>query len=288
MPRPRFLSSPLARCPRLVLLALVPLLLFVAAAPALAQEPGTAKGTATFNGNDLAIAYAAIYAEEKGFYDENDPTWTLVLTAEPVAPREIDDPFHDPSLTIGITWTSEFGDEPALEVLSNTLRVDSGSLSGGTTPTLEITSRDGDAWIGRIHLPEEQEFFDDRYFYDLAFHAPLVDPSAPIGDPLPEGGGAPGESYLRWTQAIHSGDLERIRALVPAEMAAMLDEPDAAESLELMALMTPQDVEIVSGSISGDEAVLRIVGTMEGEPVKGEVTMTRQGDLWLPTSSSME
>lgn len=253
-----------------------------------AQGPGRIDGTLTVDGETIPLTHAVIYAEDEGFYQPDDPTWTLVLTGSEISARDADDMFIDPSLRIGITWTAEFGDEPKLEVLSQTLRVGEVSASGGTYPTLEISSRDDEAWVGRIVHTEEQEFFDHTYQYDLRFHAPMVDPNALVGDPLPDGGGAPGEAYLRWTEAIHSGDLDALRELVPADMAAMLDEPDAAESLEMMAMMTPKNVQILEGVLNGDEAMLLIEGTIEGEPVTGEITLMRQGDFWLPTGSSVQ
>ena len=262
--------------------------ILVATGPLAAQQPGRIDGTLTVNGESIPLTHALIYAEEEGFYQPDDPTWTLVLTSSELSPRDADDMFIDPSLRIGITWTAEFGDEPQLEILSQTMRVGDVSASGGTYPSLEISSRSEDAWIGRVFHAEEQEFFDDTYRYDLRFHAPMVDPNAMTGEPLPDGGGEPGAAYLRWTEAIHSGDLDALRDLVPEEMAAMLDEPDAAESLEMMAMMTPTNVRILEGAIDGDEAMLRIEGTMEGEAVTGEITMTRQGEHWLPTGSSVQ
>ena len=253
-----------------------------------AQNPGRIDGTMTVDGQSIPLTHAVIYAEDEGFYQPDDPTWTLVLTESEISARDADDMFIDPSLRIGITWTAEFGDEPKLEVLSQTLRVGDLSASGGTYPSLEITSRDDGAWVGRVAHTEEQEFFDHTYQYDLRFHAPMVDPNALVGDPLPDGGGEPGEAYLRWTEAIHSGDLDALRKLVPADMAAMLDEPDAAESLEMMAMMTPQNVRILEGVLNGDEAMLLIEGTIEDEPVTGEITLMRQGDFWLPTGSSVQ
>lgn len=253
-----------------------------------AQEPGRVDGTLTIDGEAIALTHAVIYAEEEGFYRPDDPTWTLVFSSSEISPRDADDFFLDPSLRIGITWTSEFGDEPKLEILSQTLRFEDISASGGTYPTLEITSRGDDAWVGRVVHAEPQEFFDHTYQYDLSFHAPMVDPNAMVGEPLPAGGGEPGAAYLRWTEAIHSGDLDALRELVPADMATMLDEPDAAESLEMMAMMTPKNVKILEGSIDGSEAMLRIEGTIEGEPVRGEITLMRQGEFWLPTGSSVQ
>lgn len=264
------------------------LAVFALAVGSNAQQPGGVEGSLIVDGESIPIRHAVIYAEDEGFYQDDDPTWTLVFSSAEIAPRDADDMFIEPSLRIGITWTSEFGDEPQLEILSQTLRVQDLSASGGSYPTLEITSRDDSAWVGRVVHAEEQEFFEHTYRYDLRFHAPMVDPDAMVGEPLPEGGGEPGATYLRWTEAIHGGDLDALRELVPEEMAAMLDEPDAAESLEMMAMMTPQNVEILEGTIDGDEAMLRIRGTIDGEPVTGEITLTRQGDFWLPTGSSVQ
>lgn len=264
--------------------------ILLTAAAALSQEPGRAEGTFTINGAPVAMSHAAIYRADEGFYDENDPTWTLVFTTNELEPRDVDDSFIDPSLTIGVTWTSEFSDsgEPQLEVLSQTLRVGDASTSGGTYPSLEIVSRNDDAWVGRLYHAEEQSFFDERYQYDLTFHAVMLDPEAPIGEALPQDGGEPGAAYLAWTKAIHSGDLDAIRALVPEDMAAMLDEPDAAESIEMMALMTPNAVRILSGSTNGEQALLKIEGTVDGTKVTGEVMMNRFGGFWVPTESSIQ
>lgn len=253
-----------------------------------AQSPGRVDGTFTVDGESIPITHAVIYTEDEGFYDEDDPTWMLVLAGSEIGPRDADDVFLEPSLRIGITWTSEFGDEPSLQVLSQTLRTAETNVSGGSYPELEITSRDDSAWVGRVVQTEQQEFFDHTYQYDLRFHAPMVDPDAMVGEPLPAGGGAPGAAYLRWTEAIHAGDLDALRKLVPADMAAMLDEPDVAESLEMMAMMTPKNVEILEGVVDGEEAMLRIEGTMDGEAVQGEITLTRQGDFWIPIASTVE
>lgn len=264
------------------------LLLAPVVAFAAVPEPGTVTGSFTVNGEPVALRHAYVFREAEGFYDPADPTWMVVFTAEEVSPRDIDDPFLDPSLRLGLTLTSEFGDEPRLEVLSKTIRIGNASLSGGESPKLELEQQGPEVFAGRIHLAEPQTFFDDSYQYDLSFHALPVDPNAPIGEVLPEGGGEPGAAYLAWTRAVHSGDLDALKALVSPDMAAMLDAPEAAEELEFMALMTPTDVRIVDGSSDGSTAILNIEGTMEGEAVKGEITLERHGELWMPTSTSMK
>ena len=124
----------------------------------------------------------------------------------------------------------------------------------------------------------------------FSFSAPISDPDAPIGDLLPAGGGEPGEAYLKWVESIHSGDIEKLKSIVPVEMAAQFDQvsaEEAREEVEFMKLMTPTDVSILSGSSDGETAILKIEGTLEGETVPAEVTMSKMGGFWIPTNTSM-
>ena len=273
---------------KVLYLLIASVLLTPAAALAAVPEPGTAMGTFTINGESVDLSHAYVYRESEGFYDPADPTWSVLITAESVAPRDVDDPFIDPSLRLKLTLTSEFGDGPSLQVLSQNLRVGNFSMSGGEHPLLELEQQGPEVFAGRIHFAELQTFFDDSYDYDLNFHALPVDPNAPVGEALPEGGGEPGAAYVAWVSALHSSDIDAIRTLVTPDMAQMLDDPEAAEQLEFLAAMTPTDVRILGGSIDGDTAILQVEGSMDGEPAAGDVTLERHGELWIWTSGMFE
>lgn len=262
--------------------------LIPAFAVAAVPEPGNVTGTSTVNGEPVAFRHAYFHRESEGYYDPADPTWSLLITAEPVAPRDIDDSFIDPSLRLELTLTSEFGDGPSLEVLSQSLRVGDFSMSGGKSPELTLEQQDSKTFAGRVHLAEPQTFFDNSYHYDLNFHALPVDPNAPIGETLPEGGGEPGAAYLAWVSALHASDIDAVRKLVTPEMARMLDEPEAAEQLEFLAMTTPTDVNIIEASSDGTTAILQVEGMMDGESVTGEVTLERHGQLWIATSAAYD
>jgi hypothetical protein len=260
-----------------------------------AGEPSL-EGSFTANGKEVELTNVYVYPEKEGFYDSADPTWTLLFTTGPIAERDLDDHIWDAAyIRLGITETSEFTDEPEITVYSQDIRFAAdqpGNISGGSYPELEVTAIGPEGFQGRVWHAEEQEFFDDTFQYDLTFSAPMSDPSAPIGDPLPAGGGEPGAAYAAWCEAIHSGDVERIKAVVPAEQADMLDDPSLAaqfaEDLEFMQLMTPENPVIVGGSSDGETAILEVTATMEGEAVTGEITMTKMGDRWVNTDSSWE
>ena len=123
----------------------------------------------------------------------------------------------------------------------------------------------------------ESPVLKEPHPYDFTFKAPLSDLNAPIGDPLPPGGGEPGKAYIAWVEAVHSGDPQRLKPLV---------SPELAEELELMKSMTPTDLKILSGSSDGKTAILEVEGKMEGETLRGEITLSKEGEHWMATKTS--
>ena len=255
-------------------------------------EEASVTGTLTANGQTVELPHVYIYAEEKGFYDEKDPTWKIVFAAQPIEERELDSFFVDfPYVKIGITHTAEFDEKAGIRAYSQDVKLPgkAGNISGNPYPELKLESSGPEVFSGRIYLPKANKFFDDTYQYDFTFKAPLSDLNAPIGDPLPPGGGEPGKAYIAWVEAVHSGDPEQLKALVSPEMAEMLDTQDpadVAEELKLMKSMTPTDVKILSGSSDGKTAIIEVEGKMEGEALRGEITLVKEGELWMATKTS--
>ena len=281
---------------RLGSLVIVLGLLIVVSGVAIAEEPDvTVEGYFVANGEKVELPYAYAWVEKQGFYDEADPTWSLLFVDRPVAERELDDMIWDAAyIRLGITETSEFDDEPTIQVYSQDIRFSAeqaGNVSGGTYPELEITSTGPGRCSGRVHHPEAQEFFDDTFQYDFTFDIPLSDPFAPIGDPLPAGGGEPGAAFVAFCDAVHAGDLARLKTLMPAERVAMIesgDEEEVREGLEFMKMMTPTEIEVLGGSSDGETAILNVTGTMDGQAVKGEITMSFTGGRWVTTNAAWE
>ncbi len=262
--------------------------------PLAAASPDTVSGVMIASGVQVELRYIYIWAEKEGFYDPADPSWKILFVEREIEQRELGEPIWDAAwVEIGITETSEFGDQPELQVYSQSIKLSAdsgGNLSGGTYPQIELQGLGSGRISGHVYHTETQEFFDKTYSYDFTFSASLSDPDAPIGDPLPAGGGDPGRAYLKWVEAVHSGALEALRSIIPSEMAEQLDSvsaEEAQEQIEFMQLMTPTNVKILGGSTEGEIAVLDIEGLIEGEKVTGEITMTRMGELWVPTNSSM-
>ncbi|MBN2369003.1 MAG: hypothetical protein JXO72_00780 [Vicinamibacteria bacterium] len=258
--------------------------------PAVAGEEASVSGALKVNGKTVALPYVYVYALEKGFYDENDPTWKILFVGHAVEERNLDKPVWDSAyVELGLTRTAEFGEQPELQVYSQSIRFSAdagGNISGGSYPKVEIESAGPERFAGRIYLPEEQKLFDDAFQYDFTFSAPLSDPDAPLGDPLPADGGEPGKAYLAWVAALHAGDIGRLQKLVPAEMASRFEGAEGKQGLEMMQAMTPTEVKVLGGSSDGQTAILKVEGVMDGVKVGGEVTLERRGEHWLATKSA--
>ena len=274
--------------------AAVAAVLFSMTSPQAAADTANVSGVLTANGAAVELPYVYAWPEKEGFYDASDPTWNVLFVSRELGAREIGEPIWDAAwVHIGITETAEFTDRPTVQVYMQSIKLSpdsGGNISGGTYPEISLDAVDTEHIAGRVWHEEAQEFFDDTYSYDFTFTALLQDPDAPIGSPLPAGGGEPGRAYLRWIEVVHSGDLDALRNIVPPEMAVELDSAspeEAREQIEFMREMTPTEVRILGGSIDGEIALLEIEGIMDGEKVTGEIEMTRMGEFWMPTKSSM-
>lgn len=272
-----------------VAMALLALTLRLAAA-----DPAEMSGVFIANGEKVDLPYVYVWAEKEGFHEPTDPAWKILFVDREVAERALGEPVWDAaSVEIGITEMTDFDGKRKLEVYLQaiSLSADSnGVLSGGTYPQFELQGLGTERISGRIYHTGTQEFFDKSYSYDFTFSASLSDPDAPFGDPLPAGGGDPGRAYLKWVETVHSGSLDALKSIIPPEMAEQFESISAADAREQFAFMrevTPTDVQILGGSTDGEVAILEIEGTIGGERVTAEITMSRMGEIWMPTESKM-
>ena len=65
-------------------------ILALALPQAAAEGESSVNGTLTANGKKMELPYVFVYAEEKGFYDEKDPTWRVIFAEKPIEIRELD------------------------------------------------------------------------------------------------------------------------------------------------------------------------------------------------------
>jgi hypothetical protein len=162
-------------------LALRPILCLagLAAMPvAMAMEPGSASGELRIDDQVIEIRHVYAQRQPKGFYNDNDPTWTLLFSPVAIPLRKLDNHFLDPSLRIGLTLTSTFDDTPTLSVLSQDIYHGQASMSGGKYPELDLQESGPDTFSGRLFLPQPISFFDSTIHYDIAFSVTVIERKA--------------------------------------------------------------------------------------------------------------
>jgi len=252
------------------------------------------EGTFVVNGEPVEMPYVYVWKEDKGFYNDDDPTWTILFVGRKLKATEIGEMVWDAAwIELGITQSSEFSDESQLQVYSQSIRFSAdsgGNISGGSYPSIKLDGLPGETVSGHVWHENMQDFFDDQYQYDLTFSTVISDPDAPIGELLPADGGVPGQAYRAWVAALNSGDLDQLLALVPDDMKEQMTSiprEEAEEQIEFMRSMTPSNIAITSGSSDGETAILKITGDMDGETADMEITLTKMGDFWVPTKTSM-
>lgn len=155
--------------------------------------------------------------------------------------------------------------------------------------TFALDASDARHVAGSWVLKEPESFFDQTYDFDLRFD---VAATPMPGQPLPAGGGEPGDAYRAWIAALAKGDAAALRTLVDADHAYRFPDDDASQVKEAIKDLrdgTPVQAEITRGLVDGDRAVLWVEGTDRDDiPRSGRVLMLREGGAWHFAEDDLE
>lgn len=240
------------------------------------QELGRVEGELKVNGKPVELNYSYVYTEEHPF-NEGEYGTVIKLTTEEVPYRELDSPFSGGS-TLSVSFDAQG------EVYSRNLflRTSEGSQSvSGLDFEFSLEQSGPDEYRGTIQ--GTIEYFDDQFELSLKFAAA---PLAETGTPLPPHGGEPGKAYVAHFEVMSSGDMDKIRKMVPQEALDDMKEMGLSEEevLEFITMSTPSEVEIVGGTLDGDTAYLEVKMVMDGQPGTGTITMEKEDDRWVLVS----
>ena len=102
---------------QVVVVVVAVLAVFVGVVGLAAAEEATVKGVLEANGETVELPYVYVWAEEEGFFDPADPTWSLLFVDRPIEERELGEMLWEAAyVELKITKTAEFSDEPELHV----------------------------------------------------------------------------------------------------------------------------------------------------------------------------
>jgi hypothetical protein len=139
---------------------------------------------------------------------------------------------------------------------------------------------------GSLTLPEPATLGDNSYQFDIAVDAeiekPIVEPPPTAADRAAAANSPVTKAFLAYVAALRRGDKEGILSAVDPEKAKMARE--SAEWPQILAMiqsMEPVNIVVQKATVTGDDAVLLVTGTLNGKPQSGKVTMMQLGGRWL-------
>ena len=273
-------------------------------------EPGRASGQLIVDGKVMKLSHA--YALQSGFDLFEETSVTFVLTEKPLATEAL----RDASLQDLLRAAHQAGNShvisenfttrqspgaPQVWMMKDPQNPDSWDDDSLLQAEVELSQLDAKAIDGTIYTKKPYEWFDHTYEVNVSFNAPVVTTGdtmdAPVtasnGKPLPSGGGAPGQSYLTFIQAVPATkSLKELTQLLEASQAGRVfaetkkslatvpadKEQQAFQVFKSVLMIT--DARVDGGFWTSDKATLWIGGTDEGKKVSGRVNMHLENNRW--------
>jgi hypothetical protein len=250
---------------------------------------GTASGTLTLNQDTFELKYAAAM-RVPDFFDKTKKATRVVLTDKPIPGELVEEEaevwdlksqgIHGLEITVG-------DDKNMLNlfVISSTLE---GSLSVSKSIDPKVFSVFTDKRIEGAITQTEDSLGSNKFSYSFKFGTDLTPPAAQptAADATAAQAMNSTKAYLALVQAIRTGNKQALMDLSPPDRRAMIDTPDFPKMLELVQLMTPQNIKVLKATESGDRATLIVRGIQEAKPQRGKVTLTRMNGKWIVTQES--
>lgn len=170
----------------------------------------------------------------------------------------------------------------------------SSSMSGTSIGTLAPSVNDGKRIAAKFTRDDAMKCaLDFDLSSDALAAAERAAPPAPVGKPLPAGGGEPGKVFMRNLAASQKGDIDAMIATASSaqaeEMRKSKDDPDFPQMIELMKAFVPKSAKVLGGRDFGDRAELDVEGTdADGGPTTGLIRMVKEADGWKVEKSSFK
>ncbi|MEO8036546.1 MAG: hypothetical protein ABI837_19065 [Acidobacteriota bacterium] len=263
-----------------------------ASGPRLAD--GTAKGTLKVDGKTVTLTHVAARRAPNVFHEEKMDTILYItdqeLPADGLAHEEKIDSAASAGTIHGLRLKIDEDESPAH--LMFLLPDNNMQISGSGIFNFDATDFSDKHVTGRFYTTSEQDFMDKHKFsYDVTFATPVVTIIPPKeftvdasnGTKLPANGGEPGKAYTAFDKAARSGNLNEMKKLASKTNPMPEMKPEEAKQMvELMKLMRPSKIKILSGYASADHATLTVEGDdpMDKSKAHGTVELAKEDGTW--------
>lgn len=257
-----------------------------------AMSAGSAKGALSINGAAMELNHA--YAlSQPNFFENSKTDIAVLLTKGPIPDGALKDAnrLQDVSREMHgwVLFLLDEGGRPIHEWIDHPSLGENRLISSGTTyakftqKTFKEDVVEGAFMTnGEEEFPTKHKYRINARFKATVLHAkrPEPLPDAKTGQRLPADGGAPGNAYMDFLKAVKEKNIAVVRTMAPPKIAGKSDA-ELLMVMEFLADMTPKDLKITEGYMSGDAAVLYVTGTEDGERQYGTIPLSKSGRYWI-------
>jgi hypothetical protein len=259
-------------------------------------------GTLTVNGKTFKLNHAYSGTKKNSF--DKKKTDIVILFADRELPADVlKDDFGVMEAQMKAPFNGVLAEiDPDKQVISGQVlssalkKMDQFSSTG--TQKVDLTVFTPTHVAGKLYMPKEDDFFDNKYIYSIDFDLPVsaasaksaksATPAAPPGKALPADGGDPRKAYDAYRKILAAGDMKALRETVSSDRAKSMDDPDFKKMFPLIQSMEPKNVKYVNGSQDGDKATLNVTAKDGKESSTGTVTMVKQSGKWKVDNESWQ
>ena len=87
-------------------------------------------------------------------------------------------------------------------------------------------------------------------------------------------------AWLEYNEAMHASNIPLARSLMAASVESEFDNSQAAMAAQMRAALVPSEPTIKAIEVSGDSAIIDMSGIVEGQSMKGRISMLRETGSW--------
>jgi len=246
-----------------------------------------AEGKLTVAGDTVQLQHAYAMAQP-GFFDKTKEDIVVTVTNIPLPEKAIEDRGERIGLvsegtlkSVEITINSK--QQPiSVGVKHSAFKASPSGFSSNYI--LELKTFDEKNVEGRMYCKTEQEFFDTAYTFDFTFKAE-IHRKKKLPPPTKAEKEAAAKShqaalYQKFAKATNDRDVETLKKVLTADVAAGLDGPDKDDMLEFMQMGNPPEIEFQRITVEGESATLMLGAQQEGQELVGKAEFVKEGDLW--------
>ena len=263
------------------LLCLLPITIALAQDAAAHPVAPNAKGGIAIDGKMTDLPYA--YAFTAPALSSRKPETILILSAQPLSPKAVTDPFARMKARNDGNGMLEFTFDDTRALTSVQFGVE--PMGGGgysTSYKFAVASWTDRQMRGRVYTDGELEMFKNLYRFDVNFDVAMTVPPAPTASGKAAWATPQGKVVAAYLRAARAGDKAALKRVIIAERAKDLNGPQAKDILSFLKMSAdPATADFDALTVDGDSAEARLIERGKDGAMSSTLRLRLVNGVWL-------